>query len=95
VHAALDAMYRLDRASVDSCTAKMRRAISSVAFAVSTASDLTSEATTANPLPASPARTASMVAFSASKLVCPAMLRLGLTTSRVPRSYKAISFAPA
>ena len=58
-------------------------AISSVALAVCTASDLTSEATTAKPLPASPARAASMVALSASKLVCPAMLRISLTTSPI------------
>jgi hypothetical protein len=44
--------------------------ISSVAFAVCLASSLTSLATTANPFPASPARAASMVAFSASRLVC-------------------------
>jgi len=48
-------------------------AISSVALAVCPASDLTSEATTAKPLPASPARAASMVALSASRLVCPAI----------------------
>ena len=44
--------------------------MSSVALAVSLASSLTSLATTANPLPASPARAASIVAFSASRLVC-------------------------
>jgi hypothetical protein len=43
--------------------------MSSVAFAVWLASDLTSLATTANPLPASPARAASIVALSASRLV--------------------------
>src|SRR5260221_5075148 len=48
--------------------------ISSVAFAVCSASVFTSAATTANPLPASPARAASMVAFSAKRLVCPAMV---------------------
>ena len=37
------------------------------------ASDFTSEATTANPRPASPARAASMVALSASRLVCEAI----------------------
>jgi hypothetical protein len=40
-----------------------------VAFAVWLASDLTSLATTAKPLPASPARAASIVALSASRLV--------------------------
>ena len=44
--------------------------MSSVAFAVCLANSLTSLATTAKPLPASPARAASMVAFSASKFVC-------------------------
>jgi len=48
-------------------------AISSVARAVSLASSFTSLATTAKPLPASPARAASIVAFSASRLVCCAM----------------------
>src|SRR5262249_54827460 len=42
------------------------------------ASDLTSCATTANPLPYSPARAASMVAFSASRLVWLAMVSLVL-----------------
>ena len=54
--------------------------MSSVAFAVSCASSLTSLATTAKPLPASPARAASIVAFSASRLVCSAMLVITLTT---------------
>ena len=68
---------------VDSCTARMWRAISSVALAVSTASDFTSAATTAKPRPASPARAASMVALSANRLVWPAMLRMSLTTSPI------------
>ena len=50
--------------------------ISPVALAVCSASALTSEATTAKPRPASPARAASIVALSASKLVCPAMSRI-------------------
>ena len=54
--------------------------ISSVALAVSLASSLTSLATTAKPLPASPARAASMVAFSASRLVCCAMEVMTLMT---------------
>src|ERR1039458_9384403 len=53
--------------------------ISSVALAVSLASSLTSLATTAKPLPASPARAASIVAFSASRLVCCAMEVAALT----------------
>ena len=67
-------------------------AMSSVALAVCTARDFTSEATTANPLPASPARAASMVALSASKFVCPAMLRINLTTSPI---FCAPSASPA
>ena len=47
--------------------------ISSVALAVCWASCLTSEATTAKPLPASPARADSIVALSASRLVWAAM----------------------
>ena len=54
--------------------------MSSVAFAVSCASSLTSLATTAKPLPASPARAASIVAFRASRFVCSAMLVITLTT---------------
>ena len=59
------------------------RDISSVAFAVWLASDLTSEATTAKPRPASPARAASMVALSASRLVCSAIAVISLTTSPI------------
>jgi hypothetical protein len=44
---------------------------------------LDSEATTAKPRPASPARAASMVAFSASRLVCAAMLLISPTTSPI------------
>ena len=50
--------------------------MSSVARAVCDARLLTSCATTAKPRPASPARAASMVALSASKLVWPAMSRI-------------------
>ena len=56
-------------------------AISSVAFAVWSASDLTSCATTAKPVPASPARAASIVALSASRLVCAAIAVIRSTTS--------------
>ena len=54
--------------------------ISSVAFAVWPASALTSWATTAKPRPASPARAASMVAFSASRLVCSAIAWISVST---------------
>nr|WP_304441382.1 hypothetical protein [Kineosporia sp. R_H_3] len=47
--------------------------MSPVARPVSWASSLTSFATTAKPLPASPARAASMVAMRASRLVCSAI----------------------
>ena len=56
-------------------------AMSPVALAVCSARLLTSEATTAKPRPASPARAASMVAFSASRLVCPAIELMSSTTS--------------
>src|SRR4026207_1932821 len=56
---------------VECCMLLICWAVSSVALAVCTASDFTSEATTAKPRPASPARAASMVALSASKLVLP------------------------
>ena len=65
------------------CMPRMCDDISSVAFAVWLASDLTSEATTAKPRPASPARAASMVAFSASRLVCSAIAVISLTTSPI------------
>ena len=60
--------------------------ISSVALAVWPARLLTSCATTAKPRPASPARAASMVALSASRLVCSAIEVISFTTSpiRVP-----------
>ncbi len=54
--------------------------MSSVALAVSLASSFTSLATTAKPLPASPARAASMVALRASKLVCWAIEVMTLIT---------------
>ena len=68
---------------VEDCTAAICEAMSSVAFAVCTASAFTSEATTAKPLPAEPARAASIVALSASRLVCPATLWMSLTTSSI------------
>ena len=58
-------------------------AISSVAFAVWLASSLTSDATTAKPRPASPARAASMVAFSASRLVWLAIAPIRRSTSPI------------
>jgi hypothetical protein len=65
-------------ALTDSCVAdwmpEICWLISPVAFAVCSASAFTSEATTAKPRPASPARAASMVAFSASRFVWPAMV---------------------
>ena len=50
----------------------------SVAFAAFPARFLTLEATTTNPLPASPARAAPMAAFSANKFVCSAMSLISL-----------------
>jgi hypothetical protein len=61
----------------------MRSWISSVARAVWLDSPFTSAATTAKPLPASPARAASMVAFNASRLVCRAMASMVATISPI------------
>jgi hypothetical protein len=63
--------------------APMRRLMSSVARAVSWARSLTSLATTAKPLPASPARAASMAALRASRLVCSAIEVMALRTSPI------------
>ena len=52
-------------------------------LAVCSARFFTSEATTANPRPASPARAASIVAFSASRLVWLAISLISLTTSPI------------
>ena len=57
--------------------------ISAVARVVCAASCFTSPATTAKPLPASPARAASMVAFRASRLVWLATAEISLTISPI------------
>ena len=57
--------------------------MSSVASAVFFASSFTSPATTANPLPASPARAASIVAFKASSLVCSAISTMTSVTREI------------
>ncbi len=49
----------------------------------SSASFLTSSATTAKPLPCSPARAASIAAFKASKFVCAAMLVMTVIISPI------------
>src|SRR3954469_24326501 len=66
--------------AVSAWMASTRVEMSSVARAVSCASSLTSLATTAKPLPASPARAASMVALSASRFVCSAIEVITFTT---------------
>src|ERR1700733_9859912 len=66
--------------------------ISSVALAVWLASDLTSEATTAKPRPASPARAASMVAFNASRLVWAAMELIKPPTSPIPAGAGVVAY---
>src|SRR3954453_4467511 len=81
--------------TVSSWMAVTLAAMSLVARAVSWARSLTSLATTANPLPASPARAASMVAFRASRLVWAATLSMTLMTSliwaeAVPRSMTVV-----
>src|SRR5271155_3405865 len=55
--------------------------MSPVALAVCCANILTSEATTAKPLPAAPARAASIVALSARSEVCDAIASISLTTA--------------
>ena len=65
---------------VSSLIAWIFAVMSVVAVAVARARSLTSEATTAKPLPASPARADSMVALSASRLVCSATPRISLMT---------------
>ena len=69
----------------------MRLPICPVERAVSVASVFTSEATTAKPLPASPALAASMVALSASRLVWLAMASMTPTIS--PMSSAAVASA--
>ena len=66
--------------AVSAWMASTRLEMSSVARAVSCASSLTSLATTAKPLPASPARAASIVALRASRLVCSAIPLISLIT---------------
>ena len=67
-------------AFVPSRTPVMITLIESVECTDRSASLRTSAATTAKPLPASPARAASIAAFSASRFVCPAM---SLISSRI------------
>ena len=64
----LDVLDAATDSPVAARTSLIWRVISSVDLAVWLASAFTSPATTAKPLPASPARAASMVAFSASRL---------------------------
>ena len=75
----------------------MRRAMSSAASEVLRASALTSCATIANPAPASPARAASIVALSASRLVCAATSAMVLTTEEIcsAASLRAATVDPA
>ena len=69
--------------------------ISPVALAVWLASDLTSLATTAKPLPASPARAASIVALRARRLVWAAMSLISSTTSPILSAAMASSSTEA
>ena len=66
-------------------------AISSVALPVWVASAFTSEATTAKPRPASPARAASIVALRARRFSRPAIAWMSCTTSPI---FEAASASP-
>jgi len=94
------ALIALMAALVSAWMAAMRRPTSAVDSAVWRARFLTSLATTAKPRPASPARAASMVAFSASRLVCSAMPEMASTTvpmpcELTPSRFTAASASPA
>ena len=85
---------------VSPCMASILPPISSVARAVSRASSLTSLATTAKPLPASPARAASIVALRASRFVCSAIDVITFTTLPIsvlewPRAFIVDDVVPA
>ena len=71
--------------SVEAWMRPICSSISWVARVVWLASSLTSAATTAKPRPASPARAASMVALSASRLVWPAMVVISADDVADPR----------
>ena len=78
--------------SVSFWIAPMRSPICFDAFCDSSASFLTSSATTAKPRPCSPARAASMAAFRASRFVCPEMPEI--TSTMLPISFeRSPSFA--
>ena len=68
---------------VADCTPEIWARMSSVALEVWVARFFTSDATTAKPLPASPARAASMVALSARRLVWSAMSLISATISPI------------
>ena len=82
---------RCDVAWIASTSAAIRSV--AVAVALCSASSLTSFATTAKPVPASPARAASIVAFSASSFVCAATRRITSIklTARTPISSTPIT----
>ena len=61
----------------------MRLLISSVDFLLWSASFLTSSATTAKPLPASPALAASIAALSARRFVCSAIFSIDSTNKPI------------
>jgi hypothetical protein len=73
-------LIALTASPVVACISVICSDISWVAVAVLVASSLTPDAMTANPLPASPARAASIVAFNARRLVWPAIALINVWT---------------
>ncbi len=77
---------------VPACTSSMRRAMSPAAWPLWWASSLISWATTAKPLPASPADVASIVAFSASRFVCSAIILIVSVTLLISPDARSSAF---
>ncbi len=81
--ASVTSLIARDEPAVASWTSAIRAPISVVACAVFAARTFTSDATTAKPLPASPALAASIVALSARRFVCEAIVAMISTISPI------------